>query len=78
MHKVLNDEELRQIEPLFNKFCLDRGLTVQDELYRVIRMLLISDGDAREALVAYLAVEAATVDARNWAASFTDPGSLKR
>lgn len=77
MHKVLTDEELVQIEPLFDKFCRDRRLTVHDELFRVIRMLLISSDDARTALVAYLAVQAATVDTKNWAASLVDGGVVE-
>lgn len=73
MHKVLTDAELVQIEPLFEKFCRDRNLTIHDELYRVIHMLLISGDDARIALVRFLAVEAATVDDTNWRKVFANP-----
>jgi hypothetical protein len=64
MHKVLTDDELVQIEPDFVLFCADRGLGINDDLFRVMHLLLVSSDDAREALVAYIKREAQTIRAQ--------------
>jgi len=39
-------------------FCTDRGIGITDEMFRILHMLLISNDDARVALVDYLTKEA--------------------
>lgn len=59
----LTDAELDALQPAFNAWAANRGLTVNDELFVVAHMILLSSGDARAALADYITNEAAKITA---------------
>jgi hypothetical protein len=54
----LTDAELDALQPYFNRWAASRNLTINDELFIVVHMILLSGGDARAALADYIRSEA--------------------